>query len=137
MGGRRGRWRKDPWRERGQGGGSRGKEVAEEWEREVETPGTSERRGQDQRGVRQKDGIEVGEAKPPRARPQGERRNGTGGGKGSRAGPDGGAEFGVRKQGRQAGGARHREQAVRQSCPREGGGVQSRPSRERDREKES
>lgn len=50
MGGKRGRWRKEPWRERGQGGGdSMEKEVVEEWERGVETPGTSEGSQADER----------------------------------------------------------------------------------------
>lgn len=47
-------------------------------------------------------GTEVGEAKPPRARPQEARRNGARRREGGR-GPDGSAEFGVRKQRRPAG----------------------------------
>lgn len=67
-------------------GGSRGKWGPQE-----------QRRGQGQRGVRPNGGTEVGEAKPPRARPQEARRNGARRREGGE-GPDGGAEFGVRKQ---------------------------------------
>lgn len=56
-------------RREGRMGGSKEKEVAEEWKRGVETPETGEGRGSGQRGVRQMGGTEVGEAKPPRARP--------------------------------------------------------------------
>lgn len=63
----------------GRVGGSRAKEVAEEWEMGVETPGAGKgegEQGEGERGARQKGVTELGEAKPPTAKPQEERRNG-------------------------------------------------------------
>lgn len=58
---------------RGQGGGSREKVRAEEWERQVETPGKVRGDGRGPKGSQQEGGPELWGAKPPRTRPQEER----------------------------------------------------------------
>lgn len=76
----------------------------------------------------------MGQEKSPKAKAQEERRNGARREKQERQGQmAGGGGDGVRKQGEQA------TEEHGQSCPRgeEGGGAECRPSRERDREKES
>ena len=59
--------------ERGQGGGSREKVRAAEWERQVETPEKARGEGRGPKGSRQEGGPKLWGAKPPRARPQEER----------------------------------------------------------------
>lgn len=88
----------------------------------------------EQRGVRKKGRNKLGEAKPPKAKPQEGRRNGARSGKQWRDGDR--WQWGA--WGQEARVAGHKR-AGGQSCPRGGGGggAECRPSRERDREKES
>lgn len=135
VGGRRGRWRTEPWRERGQGGGQRGeKEEAEEPERGVQTPGTGEGKGPQGRGT--EGGTKLGR---PSHQGQGRRKRGEMGQGGEEGrggeGTDGGEEFGVRKQVREGGGrgaGGQTELPKRRRRRRR----EWRPSRERDRERE-
>lgn len=127
---------------KGRAGGSREKEVAEKWERGVETPGTGKGRGEGQSGG-QADGRDPsrgGQATKGKATRRKEKWGNEEGReqRGARW-PCRVWDQEARKGGRQ-GEQGTGKQAVRQSCPRGGeggGGVESRPSRERDREKES
>lgn len=121
----------------GVGGGQHGKEVAEEWEREVGTPGTEE--GTGPKGSQAKWGDQGRGGQTTKGKATGsEEKWGKEEGSGER-GHMAVPSLGSGSKGDQQEEWGTREQVVRQSCPKgEGGrGVEWRPSRERDREKES
>lgn len=133
MGGRRGRWRKEPWRDRGQGEGQWGEKGGGRGAGEGSAdPGN--RPGQRATGEQDRRRDQVGEAKPPRARPEGERQNGARRREGEERGQMVARSLGSgSKRGREAGGAGSQTELPKR---RRRWRREWRPSGERDRERE-